>query len=227
MYSYKNAIIFSVLLPITFIVSVIIHEYGHALAAKIVGAPTLIIYIYPGYELTPNFGEPYEKIWPEGSIAFGLFTPKHDLNISFKEGGVAGLSSIPSLNTQSLKIKPTPITQTQHGVMALAGSVLNLIISFVSVFVIYKYRPKGIWFIIALCGALLFYDILFYTVFPTFLNMRHLVLWGGSVAEPIVALSNLGIDPNVSVTIIISLSAIQVFFLCKLFIGHAKLRNNK
>jgi hypothetical protein len=225
-YFIKNAIIVAISIPIIFIFSVLIHEYGHVLGAKIVGADNLNVYVWPGYELTPKFGEAYNGKWPKGAIGFGVFLPKNNPNISFNIDIFSELSSTPSLNIQSLKPKYTPITRTQHGVIALMGSALNLIISFISALLIYKFKPKGIWFVITACGSFLFYDILFYTVFPIFLSLPHLIFWGGNVAEPIIALSNLGIDQNISITLIILLSILQSLFLYKLFFSNAKLINN-
>ena len=85
---------------------------------------------------------------------------------------------------------------------------------------IHKFKPKGIWLIITICGALLYYDILFYTVFPVFFNLPHFILWGGIVAEPIIGLSRLGIGQNISVIIILLLSYLQSLFLYKLLYKH-------
>jgi hypothetical protein len=225
-YFNKNALIAVLTIPIIFILSVLIHEYGHALGAKVVGVDNLKIYISPGYELTPEFGEPYGKPWPDGAIAFGYFVPRANLNITIKKDLFADLAAVPVLNIQSFQTKYIPITDNQYGVIALMGSALNLLISFVSALFIYKFKPKGLWFFIAASGTFLFYDILFYTIFPTFLNLPHLVFWGGKVAEPIVALSKLGVDSNISVTIILLLSVLQSLFLYQLYFGHAKLINN-
>jgi hypothetical protein len=68
---------------------------------------------------------------------------------------------------------------------------------------------------------------LFYTIFPTFLNIPHLLFAGGNVAEPVIALSHMGITPKLSIAAIILLSVLQVLFLCKLFNDHAKITTTK
>jgi len=228
MRSNKNAIIFAVALPITFMFSVLIHEYGHVLGAKMVGVDNLRVYVWPGYELTPQFGRPFDGSWPKGNIAFGLlYKSSTILQLKYAEDSSTALLSIPSLEIQYLKNTYIPLTRTQDGVIALMGSTLNLLISFIAALIIYKFRPNGVLLVISVCGALLYYDILFYTVFPTFLNLPHLIFWGGNAAEPIIGLSNLGIDSNISITMVISLSIIQSLFLYNLFVERAKLVNNK
>ncbi|WP_206486549.1 site-2 protease family protein [Thalassotalea sp. G2M2-11] len=222
MFFNKRRVIIAAAIPIIFIFSVLIHEYGHVLGAKFVGVNNLNIYVWPGYELSPNFGRPYDGEWPNNAIGFGIFSPEINQNISLNTDFLSGLSSIPSLNIQPLKPRYQSITKTQHGVIALMGSGLNLIVSIMSILFLYQFRPKGIWYFLAASGSFLFYDILFYTVFPLFLNLPHLIFWGGSKAEPIMGLSSLGVDQNISVTVIVALSILQFFFLSKLLFVHTK-----
>ncbi len=65
-------------------------------------------------------------------------------------------------------------------------------------------------------GALLFYDILFYAVFPTFFGLPHAILFGGTEPEPVVHLAQMGVEPWLSATTIIMLSAMHSVVLVTL-----------
>ena len=62
-------------------------------------------------------------------------------------------------------------------------------------------------------GAFLFYDILSYTIFPVFFGLQHLIFIGGSYAEPILFLAELGIPSYVSITMICVLCVLQMVAL--------------
>ncbi|TQV89680.1 site-2 protease family protein [Aliikangiella coralliicola] len=197
-------------IPVFIYLSVVIHEYGHVLGAKLVSNQTLTVYIWPGYELHPNIGSPYKKNWPKGVVAFGgIQAPPA---ISSKASEIPGWKKYIDLKQEEYK----PITEFDSSIIALSGSGLNSLLSVISLLFIYIFKPKGIGLAVSVAGALLHYDLLLYSVLPIFFDLPHLIFWGGTSPEPIIALSKLGLPQYFSVSSVIFISAIQLGCLYKL-----------
>lgn len=221
MHFNRKILITLIALPLPLIFSVITHEYGHLLTAKMLGIDSFHVYIWPGIELSPNFGRSFPTDWPEGAIAFTNNYPVSK-NALFN-AGIYDQLSVPSsfsvsssLGIKSPIAKHVVTNENQYAIVALMGSVTNLVISFLCISIIYILRPKGMFLIVTVCGALLNYDLLFYSVFPVVFDLPHLIFWGGKTAEPINALTTLGINQYLSLVTIITLSFIQWRFLSRI-----------
>lgn len=57
--------------------------------------------------------------------------------------------------------------------------------------------------------AFLYYDLVTYSLLPTFFDLRHWIFWGGSKAEPLLALSQFGWDHNLAVVFICTIAIVQ------------------
>lgn len=112
--------------------------------------------------------------------------------------------------------KQAVTSEIQYALVALMGSVTNLVISILCLLLLYIFKPKGILLVVGVCGALLNYDLLFYGVFPIVFDLPHLIFWGGNTSEPIIALVTLGINQYLSLVTIIALSLIQWWVLYRI-----------
>ena len=59
-----------ILIFLVFFSSVILHEFGHVVTAEILGYDVHIVYIFPGYQLYPDFGATFVGEWPTGRVAY-------------------------------------------------------------------------------------------------------------------------------------------------------------
>lgn len=207
---------FVIILLLFILFTIISHETGHVLAAKMFGF-NLTFYIWPGYEIYPNLGSIYQYDWPDKAIAFSVYAPPLTPSLDFDMSTV--WSDFP------IKEKIEPVSSFDDSIVDLMGSGFNLLLSFLSLFSIYRFKPKGIWLFIYSMGALLHYDLLLYSVLPLF-DLRHFFFWGGKEAEPILALSKMGLSYSLSISLVIALSAIQFVYLYKLLIDRSKTDNN-
>ncbi|WP_284215548.1 hypothetical protein [Agaribacter marinus] len=208
----KRTLSFTSLVFFYFLVSVVIHEAGHAFTGKVLGLGTPIISIWPGIELFPNIGASISTTpWPENAIAYVSFIPEATrFVIEFPE-----YSRFSSLNP---KLTVVPVNTNQENyfppIVGLMGSGATYLMSLFCTLYLYFFKPKGICRILAVWGAFLFYDILCYTVFPVFFGMSHLIFIGGNHPEPIIFLANMGIPFEIAVTLVISICVAQIAALC-------------
>ncbi|MCJ8271030.1 MAG: hypothetical protein MJK04_16720, partial [Psychrosphaera sp.] len=199
--SGKKKMLLAVLfMPLFILFSVISHEYGHVIGSKIAGVENVVAYVWPGYEIYPSIGSHYEGEWPKDTIGLSRRLPTASLNMSLH---YAGNSNVPSLNILPKKTQPKLLSPSQDSIIKLMGSGLNLLISILSIIVMYRFKPKGMLLVLVTCGVLLHYDLLFYSVFPILFDLPHLVFWGGQLSEPVVALAQLGFNQMLSVTVVV------------------------
>ena len=185
----KRILIFLLFFPLFISVTALIHEAGHAITGKVLGVGNPNVYFWPGYEIYPNFGKSLPSTsWPKKSLAFVIFNPQNEFQ------------------TDSQK-------KTVNGIVGFMGSGLTYIVSVVCLLLLWYFKPAGVmhWFLFL--GALLFYDILFYSVFPTFFDLPHLVVFGGNIAEPILALEKLGLAQWTTIPLVLLSCALQVYVL--------------
>lgn len=184
-------------IPIGFGLSVISHELGHALGAKIIGSNVYFIHIWPGYELIPKLGKPVTYDWPIDSIA----------TIQIR----SEIGSQPKLFGSSVTLSDN----LAQAIVSFLGSGTTWVISLICLAVLKFFKPQGIWFALFLTGAFFYYDILTYSIFPHFLDLPHLIYIGGNFAEPLLALSYLGMSQNLSAAVIVTLCIVQTNVLLK------------
>ncbi len=172
------------ILLMTFLLSVVFHELGHLLAARWVGIESSMVYVWPGYQVFPQPATAYPGEWPKGELAFVRFGASNHVPSSW-----------------------------QFGLVEVMGSGLNSMLAICATGIMCTRRLKGLWFYTCLCFALLSYDLLTYSVFPTVFNLRHFIFWGGDSAEPLMGLTDLGFNPSFALVIICMLVALQFLLL--------------
>ncbi len=188
--------------PLYVLTMVLVHEMGHAWTIGHIPTVKSSIYIWPGYQVYPQIGMKFPEAWPEKTVAFTYVA----LYSKFKPDG-----SDP-LKHQGL------LAQTVGHLALLAGSGATSLLSLLSLFLMSLFRPKGLCSWVLVAGSLMHLDMLTYTVFPVFFNVRHLILWAGEIPEPVEALFGLGVSRGFSVTAIILLSLVQFFWLYHLLL---------
>ena len=195
-------IVTSLFVLLGFAILVITHELGHALGAKIVGNNVNFIHIWPGYELFPNIGQQVTYEWTKSALAIIQTSVEIDAKSQLFGTGVF-LSE-----------------RVATSIIQFMGSGITWLISIIFLVLMHFFRPKGVLLSISIIGALFYIDILSYSIFPYFFDLPHLIFIGGKYAEPVLALSSLGINGNVAATIIIFWCSIQTLILAKVLIGN-------
>lgn len=187
-----------------------IHEMGHYIIGEIVLNKDIHFYIWPGYEIFPDFGEKLMAPWPDSSIAFGIELRKF----------------IPGFDSLDLAIR-TDVILKNESYIKLMGSGLNYMLSVLSLIILSLVKPKSylFWFLVFI--SLLHIDMLTYTVFPIFFNAKHLYFIGGTDPEPITALIQLGVSKVISVIGVIALSIINFLWLYFVLVNFIESPNKK
>jgi len=213
-------------MPAFFIFSFFLHEVGHALTAFYFDMTDISMYFWPGFnisfimngnDLFPNVT--FESVNNRGAnfmASTGFNPPK------LPENQISNIANYIVFTDYNLPKLPYKLPENQDGYISLMGSGLNYLLSLASIIYLYLTKQRGILFILAVAGAFLFYDILSYTIFPIFFDLRHLIFWGGTAPEPILALTKLGINQNFSVTFIIIVSIIHMLYLYKIMSNYGK-----
>ena len=166
-----------------FVFSVIIHESGHLITAELLGKSNNTLYVWPGIEIYPQFSTELTRDWPDSSLSILYAFPKPEIN------GIIDLSD----------------WRRTLGIIKLMGSVSTLIVSMLSILILLVFRPIAPIRNALLVGSFFYYDILTYTVFPHFFNLKHLIVIGGSDPEPITALKAIGFSTANSIQLILSI----------------------
>lgn len=194
----KKFVAVAIVPPVFLLAMVLIHESGHALTAKLLAGTECEIYLWPGVEIYPEFGKGQLAPWKSTSLAVTKVTP----------------SASPHALQKVLDY---------DNFILFMGSGLTQLVSLLSLLVITLSRPRRILLWLLVPGALLHIDMLSYTVFPL-LHLRHLIFWGGSNSETLVALARFGIPQYCSVPAILLLSLGQFYWLYWLVRRHQHLR---
>ncbi|WP_340679786.1 site-2 protease family protein [Paraglaciecola sp.] len=71
----KLILICFIALPLTLLFSIISHEFGHVLGARLFGVNNMAIYVWPGYEVYPKFAKRVAENWPNEVIAYSRIVP--------------------------------------------------------------------------------------------------------------------------------------------------------
>ncbi len=213
----KRILVFSVILPIFIIFTIIIHEAGHIVAANLIGMGDATLHVWPGIQAYPEFGITYPNEWPRHAIATINFNSPPNYHV---------ILEFPELFNDSYAVKPEIVflysafpdalpSDIDIAIMGFMGSGLTYFLSIVSLIMLLLFKPNGFFRILLIAGALLFYDILLYTILPTFFGLPHLIFAGGVQPEPIVYLAKMGIPQWLSVSIILLSCLLQSCVLVK------------
>jgi hypothetical protein len=192
----------SIVLPL----SVVTHELGHAITGLSLGLNSPSIIIWPGWQIYPEFDSFRQHDWPQSAIAQTKF--------SFHSTYLRLENSL-AYQVQDIQFKPAgpvfsvPLSEKENAFVLLMGSGLNWLISLLALYLLFKF--KGNRFVLVACTpfALLYYDLVSYSVLPTFFDLRHWIFWGSNDAEPLLALSQMGVHHNLAVVIICGIALTQ------------------
>lgn len=227
---------YSLFIPLLFVVAIFLHEFGHAFAAKLLGYHEISFYVWPGYRIYPDFRRPLTSGWfrsrnsvvevtvqPPRLSAMAermlteILEPTNLLHLPRRDFYVQSIfvhkDSAPwhgkfAPPTEHYMMPSIEREKLKGAIVALMGSGTTLLVSIAGTFALIWLKPAGFAMHILRLASLLHLDILTYTVFPYFFGARHLLFWGGSRAEPVIALSNLGVPAGLSVTVIVLISLI-------------------
>ena len=194
----KKLLLIALLLPIGFVLSVLTHEFGHGLGAKIVGSHVEFIHVWPGYQIFPEFGEPATYEWPKGAVA------------------EMGVSKYLEEESRFFGSGFTISEEWTATIIPILGSGINWVISIFFLAVLHFLKPNGVWLIISLTGATFYYDIFTSVIFPHFFNLPRLVFIGANYSEPILAFSHVNVSPHFTSTFIVSICVLQSILLVKI-----------
>lgn len=93
------------------------------------------------------------------------------------------------------------------------GIAATTAVSLLSLICISLFRPKGSLLWILGAGSLMHLDGLAYAIFPVFFDAPHFLFWGGTMSEPITALTRMGFSQELAVAVTVALSALQFAWL--------------
>lgn len=214
MITFKKGFTLICVALIYFILSVFIHELGHGIVGKILGMGNLVIAVWPGVEIFPEMGTlNHIKHWPGSAVAVVSFIPEvKSLSVDIHREFNSYILE-PILN---IKHSSVVYDQRRVAVVLLMGSGTTYLISLLCTFFLWLCSPVGILKKVCVFGAFMFYDLLCYSIFPVFFDLRHLIFIGGKLPEPVIALEQLGMPLEISVTLIVIMCCTQAYFLKRL-----------
>ena len=196
---------------IYFIITVLIHEAGHAFTGQVYGLGTPSIHVWPGIEVSLDISAwSFSSYWPEHALAYVTFIPETtSLVVEYPE------------NPHDISVNPQLRIMLEHPnnnnylppIVGVMGSGITYAVSLLCTLFLWFCKPIGIVRTFSVFGAFLFYDILSYTIFPVFFGLQHLIFIGGNYAEPILFLAEMGIPSYVSISMVCVLCILQVIAL--------------
>ena len=189
------------LAPLYFATMVLVHELGHATIAATLVPGDVRIYIWPGYEILPDWGRTFPESWPDKTIAMTYVRPQPpDMQWKF----TAGVPPYAVGEGDGVEKLGYAINLSK-----VMGSVSTLLVSLTALALILLLKPRGLALWLLAAGALLHLDILTGTVFPLAFDARHFYFWGSETPEALDALTQLGISRAGTTAAIVALSLLQ------------------
>lgn len=211
----KRIFIIAICLPPGFVLMVIAHEFGHALAAKLTLNSEPTVYLWPGISIYPKPGEPLDTPWPERSIGMTLLpdvAPKR-INLIFPPASNA-VSSTPTPPSLFISRYFQPLRdEKRYAVIRLMGAGSTYLLSVICLGFISVLKPTGAFRVALLAGALMYVDLVSYALVPQFLSLPHLLIAGGAEPEPLDALVALGINRWLAAALILLAGLLQTKLL--------------
>ena len=214
MITFKKGFTLICVALIYFIISVLIHELGHGIAGKILAMGQLVIAVWPGFEIFPEMGALNNiKHWPGSAVAVVSFIPEvKSLSVDIHREFNSYIIK-PILNIQHSSVL---YDQNRVAVVLLMGSGTTYLISLLCTIFLWLCSPEGILRKVCVFGVFMFYDLLCYSIFPVFFDLRHLIFIGGKLPEPVIALAQLGMPSETAVTFIVIVCCTQAYFIKRL-----------
>ena len=214
MVTFKKGFTLICVALIYLIISVLIHELGHGIVGKILGMGQLVIAVWPGFVFFPEMGALIHiKHWPGSAVSVVSFIPEvKSLSVDIHREFNSYIIK-PILNIQHSSVL---YDQNRVAVVLLMGSGTTYLISLLCTIFLWLCSPEGILRKVCVFGVFMFYDLLCYSIFPVFFDLRHLVFIGGKLPEPVIALAQLGMPSEISVTLIVIVCCTQAYFIKRL-----------
>lgn len=176
-------------LLVSVVIGLLVHEWGHALTGAAMGAEIKGVYVYPGVEIYPDFGDRYPYRW----------------------GTKLGAAIVDELGLGW--------ADWQHGLVSVMGSGSTLMVSYLGIRLLYALRPRRrFWRYLLIALALYFFDILSYSLFPQ-LGLRHWIVFGGRFAEPVYGAERMGIPSWLFVTVVVVICMQLIWALARFVRG--------
>ncbi|GAC18356.1 hypothetical protein GARC_1381 [Paraglaciecola arctica BSs20135] len=196
----------TLLICIVLPLSVVTHEFGHAMTGQLLGKKNARIIVWPGWQIYPKFDSSKQAEWPKGAIAQTMFVPpRPNLRIENSRDYLA--QNI--LFKPVVRVSSVSLNEKEIGLVSLMGSGLNWLLSVLALCFLMIFKNNKFMLIICTPFAFLYYDLVTYSLLPTFFDLRHWIFWGGSKAEPLLALSQFGWDHNLAVVFICTIAIVQ------------------
>ena len=194
-------------IPLYLVTMVLVHELGHAMTAAYVMPADIRLFVWPGVELYPDWGQRYPEAWPDRipALTYVLPRPSQFVKRGTTPSGLPGYMVTDVAELERMK-------RSEH-VSKLMGSAGTMLLALVSLLLIALLKPKGIALWLLSTGALLHVDLLAGTAFPIFFDARHLYFWGSATPEAVDALTGMGISQRVSVSAILVLALLHSLLL--------------
>tara|TARA_R110000751_G_scaffold49002_1_gene109325 strand:+ start:54365 stop:54970 length:606 start_codon:yes stop_codon:yes gene_type:complete len=179
---------------------------GHAITGITLGLGRPSITVWPGWQIYPEFDGVRQADWPKSAIAQTIFS-FHRTALRIENSPVYLAQNIQfeamgSVNSVSLSEK-------EYAWISLMGSGLNWLLSIIALCFLMIFKKNKAILITCTPFVLLYYDLVFYSLLPTFLGLPHWILWGSHYAEPLLAMAQIGVDHNLAVVIICLIALLQ------------------
>jgi hypothetical protein len=176
--------VFLLTLGLVWVAASFVHELSHGLAAQALGGQFVWFCTWPGIQIWPHLGQPYDGEWGT-SIAKTCYA----MGPGWEDGG------------------------WQEGLVWLAGSGVNMVLAALALGGLWLFRPRG-WLRRALIAeTLMFEDILLYAILPEFFGLPHYLVYGGTRPEPVDGAEMLGCPRIAFVLAIALLSSVMAYGL--------------
>ncbi len=166
-HSPRTFLRFALIMALTALLGLLVHELGHGLTAAALGGRFTGLYVWPGVQVWPHPGAPYPREW-QGWFGVATYLPGAD----WQRGG------------------------WRFGLVSLMGSGTNFLLAALALGCLWLCRPRGGVRLVLLAEACMFLDLTAYTFFPL-LGLRHFLLIGGRIPEPLNGALEMGIPAGV------------------------------
>jgi len=103
----------------------------------------------------------------------------------------------------------------QRGLVLLMGSGSTMMLAALAFVTLWLLRPKGWLSYVLIAEALLYLDILFYTIMPEWFGLRHWVFIGGRYPEPLEGAEMMGCPRMLFLMFILLTSALMTLGVAK------------
>ena len=181
----RTILLISLSLGIVSVLGLFIHELGHGLTAEVLGGKFKALYVLPGIQIWPNPGRLYPGVWS------GYF-------------GLAQYAYGPDWKPDSWQV----------GAVEFMGSGSTLFAAILALGALFLFHPLGWPRLLLLTCVLMFADLLFYTFLPL-IGLRHWIVFGGNVPEPLEGALKLGISQWSFLLFVILVSALMIWGVVK------------